>query len=319
MDNIVVFSLTSSKNLTAEIVKYLGIEEGKIDVKHFADGEILIEPGQSVRGKHVFIIQSTCNPVNENLMEVLIALDAVRRASAKEVTCVIPYFGHARQDRKAKPRQPITSRLVADLLQAAGADRVICMDLHATQIQGFFKIPTDNMTAMDMLGQYFRNKNLKDVVVVSPDHGGATRARTLADSIHNAPIAIVDKRRTQPNVAEAMNLVGDVEGKDCIIVDDLVDTGGSLIGCIKILKDHGARDIYCAATHGVFSHNALERIANSEIKEFVVTNTIELTEEQMKAVPNLKVLSVGFMLAKTIEAISTNNPISNVYNLFHEN
>ena len=319
MDNIIVFSLTSSKNLTAEIVKYLGIEEGKIEVKHFADGEILIEPGQSVRGKHVFIIQSTCAPVNENLMEVLIAIDAVRRASAREVTCVIPYYGYARQDRKAKPRQPITSRLVADLLQAAGADRVICLDLHATQIQGFFKIPTDNMTAMDMLGQYFRNKNLTDVVVVSPDHGGATRARLLADCLHNAPIAIVDKRRTQPNVAEAMNLVGDVEGKDCIIVDDLVDTGGSLLGCIKILKDHGAKDVYCAATHGVFSHNALERIANSEIKEFVVTNTIELTEEQMKAVPNLKVLSVGFMLAKTIEAISTNNPISNVYNLFHEN
>lgn len=317
MDNITIFSLTSCKNLTAEIVNYLGIEEGKIEVKHFADGEILIEPGESVRGKHVFIIQSTCGPVNENLMEVLIALDAVRRASAKEVTCVIPYFGYARQDRKAKPRQPITSRLVADLLQAAGADRVVCIDLHATQIQGFFKIPTDNLTAMDLLGQYFRKKKLKDVVIVSPDHGGATRARTLGDNINNAPIAIVDKRRQKPNVAEAMNLIGDVEGKDCIIVDDLVDTGGSLLGCIKILKDHGARDIYCACTHGVFSNNALDRIAQSDIKEFVVTNTIELTEEQIAKVPNLKVLSVGFMLAKTIEAISKNSPISDVYNLFH--
>ena len=318
MDNIIVFSLTSCKNLTAEIVSYLGIEEGKIEVKHFADGEILIEPGESVRGKHVFIIQSTCGPVNENLMEVLIALDAVRRASAKEVTCIIPYFGYARQDRKAKPRQPITSRLVADLLQAAGADRVVCVDLHATQIQGFFKIPTDNLTAMDLLAQYFRKKHLKDVVIVSPDHGGATRARTLGDNINNAPIAIVDKRRQKPNVAEAMNLVGDVEGKDCIIVDDLVDTGGSLLGCIKILKDHGAKDIYCACTHGVFSNNALERIAQSEIKEFVVTNTIELTDEQIAKVPNLKVISVGFMLAKTIEAISLNSPISNVYNFFHE-
>ncbi len=319
MDNIIIFSLTSSKNLTKEIVDILGIEEGKIEVKHFADGEILIEPGESVRGKHVFIVQSTCGPVNENLMEVLIALDAIRRASAKEVTCVIPYFGYARQDRKAKPRQPITSRLVADLLQAAGADRVICVDLHATQIQGFFKIPTDNMTAMELLAQYFRKKKLGNVVVVSPDHGGATRARTLADNINNAPIAIVDKRRQVANVAEAMNLVGDVDGKDCIIVDDLVDTGGSLLGCIKILKDHGARDIYCACTHGVFSNNALERIAQSDIKEFVVTNTIELTEEQKKAVPNLTVLSVGFMLAKTIESIGNNTPVSDVYNLFHDN
>ena len=318
MDNVVVFSLTSSKNLTAEICKYLGINEGKIDVKHFADGEILIEPGESVRGKHVFIIQSTCKPVNENLMELLIALDAVKRASCEEVTCVIPYYGYARQDRKAKPRQPITSRLVADLLQAAGADRVVCIDLHATQIQGFFKIPTDNLTAMDMIGQYFRSRNIPDLVVVSPDHGGAVRARTLADNLYNAPIAIVDKRRQQPNVAEAMNLVGDVNGKNCIIVDDLVDTGGSLMGCIRILKDYGAKDVYCACTHGVFSNNALERIKNSGVKEFVVTNTIELTQEQMDEIPNLKVLSVGFLLAKGIEAISTKKPISDVYTLFHE-
>ena len=316
VEDIVVFSLTSCKNLTAEIVKYLGVEEGKIDVRHFADGEILIEPGQSVRGKHVFIVQSTCSPVNENLMEVLIAADACKRASCKELTIVLPYFGYARQDRKAKPRQPITARLVADLLTVAGADRVVCIDLHATQIQGFFKIPTDNLTAMEMLGQYFRHKNLKDVVVVSPDHGGATRARKLADCLHDAPIAIVDKRRQQANVAEAMNLVGDVDGKDCIIVDDLVDTGGSLISCIDILKEHGARKVYCAATHGVFSHNALERIAASDIEEFVITNTIEHPEERVKNTPNLKVLSVGFLLAKSIEAISNNKPISDVYNLF---
>ena len=315
---IAVFSLTSSKQLTAEICKYLGIPEGKIDVKHFADGEILVELGESVRGKHVFLVQSTCYPVNENLMELLIALDAVKRASCKEVTCVIPYYGYARQDRKARPRQPITAKLVADLLEAAGADRVVCVDLHATQIQGFFKIPTDNMTAMAMLGQYFRNKKIPDVVVVSPDHGGATRARTLADSINNAPIAIVDKRRQKPNVAEAMNLVGDVNGKNCIIVDDLADTGGSLIGCIDILRRNGAKDIYCACTHGVFSNNALERIAASDIKEFVVTNTIERTAEQLKDTPNLTVLSVGFLLAKAIEAIFNYEPISDVYNMFEE-
>ncbi|MBR0229870.1 MAG: ribose-phosphate pyrophosphokinase [Erysipelotrichaceae bacterium] len=317
-EGIAVFSLTSSKKLTAEICKYLGIPEGKIDVKHFADGEILVELGESVRGKHVFLVQSTCLPVNENLMEILIALDAVKRASCKEVTCVIPYYGYARQDRKAKPRQPITAKLVADLLEAAGADRVVCVDLHATQIQGFFKIPTDNLTAMSMLGQYFRNKKIPDVVVVSPDHGGATRARTLADCINNAPIAIVDKRRQKPNVAEAMNLVGDVDGKNCIIVDDLADTGGSLIGCIDILRKHGAKDIYCACTHGVFSNGALERIAASDIKEFVVTNTIERTAEQIKNTPNLTVLSIGFLLAKTISAIYHCNPISDVYDMFED-
>lgn len=318
MDNVTIFSLTSSKKLTEEIVNYLGVKEGKIEVKHFADGEILIEPGESIRGKHVFIVQSTSAPVNENLMEILIALDAVKRASCEEVTCIIPYFGYARQDRKSKPRQPITARLVADLLTSAGADRVVCVDLHATQIQGFFKIPTDNMTAVQMIGQYFRNKNLKDVVVVSPDHGGATRARQLAECLNDAPIAIVDKRRQVANVAEAMNLVGDVDGKDCIIVDDLVDTGGSLLGCIQMLKDNGARDIYCACTHGVFSNNALERIAQSQIKEFVVTNTIERDDETLAKVPNLKILSVGTMMAKSIEAISKRQPISDVYNLFKE-
>ena len=316
MDNVVIFSLTSNKKLTQEIVNILGVEEGKILVNHFADGEILIEPQETVRGKHVFIIQSTCGPVNENLMEVLICLDAVRRASCKEVTCVMPYFGYARQDRKAKPRQPITARLVADLLQAAGADRVVAVDLHASQIQGFFKIPSDNLTAMDLLAQYFRKKKMGEVVVVSPDHGGVTRARKMADGIDDSTIAIVDKRRSQPNVAEAMNLIGDVRGKNCIIVDDLVDTGGSLLGCIKMLKDNGAKDIYCAAVHGVFSNGAIERIATSGVKEFVVTNTIERTPEELKDVPNLVILSVGVLLAKSIEAIAESKPISDVYNIF---
>jgi len=317
MDNVTIFSLTSSKQLTQEICEILGVQEGKINVTHFADGEILVEPQESVRGKHVFIIQSTCGPVNENLMEVLICLDAVKRASCSEVTCVIPYFGYARQDRKSKARQPITSRLVADLLQAAGADRVVCIDLHAMQIQGFFKIPSDNLTAMDMIAQYFRQKNLENVTVVSPDHGGATRARKLADGIHNAPIAIVDKRRTKPNVAEAMNLIGDVDGRDCIIIDDLVDTGGSLLGCIKMLKDHGARDIYCAAVHGVFSNGAIDRINASELKEFVITNTIERPAEAY-AGGKIKALSVGKLLASSILAIAESKPISNVYDLFHD-
>ena len=316
MENVVIFSLTSNKKLTKEIVDILGVKEGEILVTHFADGEILIEPQETVRGKHVFIIQSTCGPVNENLMEVLICLDAVRRASCKEVTCVMPYFGYARQDRKAKPRQPISARLVADLLQAAGADRVVAVDLHASQIQGFFKIPSDNLTAMDLLAQYFRNKKMGEVVVVSPDHGGVTRARKMADGIDDSTIAIVDKRRSQPNVAEAMNLIGNVKGKNCIIVDDLVDTGGSLLGCIKMLKDNGAKDVYCAAVHGVFSNGAIERIANSGVKEFVITNTIERTPEELKDVPNLVILSVGVLLAKSIEAIAHSKPISDVYNIF---
>lgn len=318
MDNITVFSLTSSKELTKEICRILNIEEGKISVNRFADGEILVEPQESVRGKHVFIIQSTCGPVNDHIMELLICLDAVKRASCREVTCVIPYYGYARQDRKARARQPITSRLVADLLQAAGADRVVSVDLHAPQIQGYFKIPSDNLTAVDMIGQYFRNKKMKDVVVVSPDHGGATRARNLANCLGDCSIAIVDKRRNQPNVAEAMNLIGDVNGKDCIIVDDLVDTGGSLLGCINMLKAHGAKDIYCAATHGVFSKGALQKIKESQIKEFVTTDTIERDKEEIEAVGNLKVLSVGLLLAKSIEAVATNKPISNVYGLFHD-
>lgn len=316
MDNIIVFSLSSSKQLTKEIVEILGIEEGKISVAHFADGEILVEPQESVRGKHVFIVQSTCGPVNENLMEVLICLDAVKRASCDEVTCVLPYYGYARQDRKAKPRQPITSRLVADLLTAAGADRVISIDLHATQIQGFFKIPTDNLTSMDMMSQYFRNKHLENVTVVSPDHGGATRARNLADGIPGSTLAIVDKKRSRPNVAEALNIIGDVEGKNCIIIDDLVDTGGSLIGCINILKKNGAKDIYCACTHGVFSRDALQRINDSEVKEFVVTNTIERTPEELAKYPKVKVLSVALLLAKGIEAVACGKPISDVYDLF---
>ena len=318
MENCVIFSLSSNKKLTKEIVDILGVEEGKISVTHFADGEILIEPQETVRGKHVFIIQSTCGPVNENLMEVLICLDAVKRASCREVTCVMPYFGYARQDRKAKARQPITARLVADLLQAAGADRVVAVDLHASQIQGFFNIPNDNLTAMDLLAQYFRQRKLGEVVVVSPDHGGVTRARKLADGIGDAAIAIVDKRRSQPNVAEAMNLIGDVKDKNCIIVDDLVDTGGSLLGCIKILKDHGAKDVYCAAVHGVFSNNAIERIATSGVKEFVITNTIERDPEELKAVPNLKILSVGMLLAKSIEPLAHSKPISDVYDMFHQ-
>ena len=315
LDGIVVFSLTRSKHLAEEICEYLEIEEGSIDVKHFADGEIMVQPNQSVRGKRVFIVQSTCTPVTESLMEILVCVDACKRASAKEINVITPYYGYARQDRKAKPRQPITAKLVADLLQAAGAHRVVTIDLHATQVQGFFNIPTDDLTAMPMLGKYFRDKNLADIVVVSPDHGGTTRARGLANEL-NAPLAIIDKRRPQPNVAIAANVIGDVEGKNVIVVDDICDTAGSLVAACELLREKGANDIYCAITHGIFSGPALERIKNSPIKEMVITNTIEMTDEQLAENEKITVLSIASLLAKLIEAITNNNPVSYVYEIF---
>jgi ribose-phosphate pyrophosphokinase len=318
MKDIVVFALTSSIALADEICVHLGIKRGEISVKHFQDGEIIVEPLESVRGKHVFLVQSTCTPVSETLMEVLIALDACKRASADKVTVVMPYYGYARQDRKARARQPITAKLVADLIQAAGADRVVTLDLHAPQIQGFFNIPTDDLTAVSMLGQYFRTKKFKDeVVVVSPDHGGATRARNLADTLPGSTIAIIDKRRTKPNVAEAMNLIGDVNGKIAIIIDDIVDTGGSLLGGVDMLYRNGAKEVYCACSHGILSGNAVERIHNSAIKELVITNSIPLNEEK-KAEPKIRQISIGYMLAKTIQAIQLHTPVSEMYNMFND-
>jgi ribose-phosphate pyrophosphokinase len=314
----IVFSLTTSIDLADEICGYLGMPRGRCSVKHFADGEIIVEPEESVRGKHVFLIQSTCNPVSESYMEVLVALDALKRASAGEVTVVMPYYGYARQDRKARARQPITAKLMADLLQVAGADRIVTLDLHAPQIQGFFNVPIDDLTAVSMIGQYFRAKHFEDeVVIVSPDHGGATRARRLADSMPGTTIAIIDKRRTKPNVAEAVNLIGDVNDKICIIVDDIIDTGGSLLGGVNMLYEKGAKEVYCACSHGILSGTALERVKNSQIKELVITNSIPLSPEK-RAEPKIKQISIGYMLAKTIEAIHNHTPVSELYNIFND-
>ena len=317
IENAIVFALSSSVELAQEIVEYLGLPMGKISVKHFADGEIMVEPEETVRGRSVYIVQSTCSPVSDRLMEVLIAIDACKRASAGEITVIMPYYGYARQDRKARARQPITAKLVADLLQTAGADRVVTIDLHATQIQGFFNIPIDDLSAVAMIGQYFRSKSLDNVVVVSPDHGGTTRARRLADCL-NTPMAIIDKRRPKPNVAEAMNVIGEVEGKTAIIVDDMADTCGTLIAGVNILKEKGAKEIYFACTHGLLSGPAIERIQNSYIKEMVITNTIPLSEEKKQGTDKITLLSVGYMLAKTIEAIQLKNPVSAVYDLFND-
>lgn len=310
----VVFALTSSTDLAASICKHLGLPLGKIKVEHFADGEILVEPQESVRGRSVFIIQSTCNPVSERLMEVLICIDACKRASAGEINVIMPYYGYARQDRKAKPRQPITAKLVADLLQIAGANRVVNFDLHAAQIQGYFNIPNDDITAVPLLGAYFKSLNIPsdDLVVVSPDHGGVVRARKLAD-ILDTPIAIVDKRRPKPNMVEAQNVIGDVKDKTCIVIDDICDTAGSLVAGCEILKRHGAKDIYTGITHGLFSRDAIERIENSPIKEMVITDTVPLSEENKLKTTKVKVLSVAPILAKTIEAIQTHKPVSDIY------
>lgn len=315
----IVFALSSSVDLAKEIVDFLGLPMGKISVKHFADGEILVEPEETVRGRSVYIVQSTCAPVTERLMEVLVAIDACKRASAGEINIVMPYFGYARQDRKAKARQPITAKLVANLLEAAGADRVITIDLHATQIQGFFNIPIDDLTAIPMLGQYFKSKRFdpENVVVVSPDHGGTTRARKLADTM-GTTIAIIDKRRPRPNVCEAMNVIGDVKGKICIVVDDMCDTAGSLVAGCKILAEHGATEIYAAVSHGIFSKTAVELIEESPIKEMIITNSIPLSPEKKEKSTKIKQLSVAYMLAKTIEAIQTHEPVSDVYDLFND-
>lgn len=317
-DNIAVFGLSANIDLTNEICDHLGLKPGKIAVHHFADGEILIEPLESVRGKHVYIVQSTSTPVSETYMEVLIAIDAFKRASADEITVVMPYYGYARQDRKARARQPITAKLMANLLQTAGADRVVTIDLHAPQIQGFFDIPTDDLTAVAMIGQYYRRKKFEDeVVVVSPDHGGATRARKLSDVIPNSTLAIIDKRRTKPNEAEAVNLIGDVDGKVAIVIDDMVDTAGSLMAGIDLLYHNGAKEVYCACTHGILSGPAVERIENSDIKELLITNTIAQSEEAKK-VEKIKQISVGYMLAKCIEAIQNDQPVSRLFELFND-
>lgn len=309
-NKITVFSLSSSKKLAQDIASILGTKVGDCKVHHFADGEILCEIGESVRGKDVFIVQSTSNPVTENLMEILVLTDALKRASAREITAVIPYFGYARQDRKAKPRQPITSKLVADLLTTAGVNRVVTVDLHAAQIQGFFDIPVDEMQALPLLIKYFRKKKVQDLCVVSPDHGGATRARKMSEAF-DCPIAIIDKRRPKPNVAEVMGIIGNVKGKNCILIDDMIDTAGTITAGVDMLKQKGAKDVYIACTHGVLSGPAVERLSTCAAKEVVITNTIEIPQE--KKFDKLVSVSVAGLLAHTIENIENDLPVSDVF------
>ncbi len=283
-----IFTGNANPDLAREIAAYLGTTVGDSVVNRFNNGEIQVMINESVRGKDIFIVQPTCGPiVNDNVMELLIMADAFKRASANHITAVIPYYGYARQDRKARGREPITAKLMADLLETAGITRVVTIDLHAAQIQGFFNIPFDHMPGGPLLAEYIKEKNLDNMVVVSPDLGGVSRARGFAE-ILNAPMAIIDKRRPEPGVAEVMNLIGNVEGKNCILVDDMVDTAGSLTEGARALKKFGANEIYACCTHPILTDPALSRIAQSDITELVVTNTIPLAPS--KKHPKIKVL-----------------------------
>ncbi|HAC3589419.1 TPA: ribose-phosphate diphosphokinase, partial [Listeria monocytogenes] len=306
-----IFSLNSNRELAEEIAKEVGIELGKSSVTHFSDGEIQINIEESIRGCHVYVIQSTSNPVNQNLMELLIMIDALKRASAATINIVMPYYGYARQDRKARSREPITAKLVANLIETAGATRMITLDMHAPQIQGFFDIPIDHLNAVRLLSDYFSERHLgDDLVVVSPDHGGVTRARKMADRL-KAPIAIIDKRRPRPNVAEVMNIVGNVEGKVCIIIDDIIDTAGTITLAAKALREAGATKVYACCSHPVLSGPAMKRIEESPIEKLVVTNSIALPEE--KWIDKMEQLSVAALLGEAIVRVHENASVSSLF------
>jgi ribose-phosphate pyrophosphokinase len=305
-----MFALNSNRELASELAMLLGCELGKCAVSRFSDGEIQINIEESVRGSEVYIVQSTSQPGNEHIMELLIMIDALKRASAHTINVIMPYYGYARQDRKARSREPITAKLIANLLERAGAHRVITMDLHAPQIQGFFDIPVDQLIGVPILSQYFANKGLDDIVVVAPDNGGVVRARKMASRLH-VPIAFIDKRRPRPNVAEIMNIVGNIEGKNAIIIDDLIDTAGTITLAANGLMEKGAKAVYACCTHPVLSGPAISRIDLSPIKELVVTNTIELPEE--KRISKITSLSVAPLLAEAIDRIHNERSVSPLF------
>ena len=311
-EKIKIFSGNSNRSLAEKICANLGLPLGRANVKNFSDGEIMVEIGENVRGRDTYVVQSTCAPTNNNLMELLIMMDALKRASAATITAVIPYYGYARQDRKVAPRTPITSKLVADLVTTAGADRVVTVDLHAGQIQGFFNIPVDNLYAapviLESLKQRFPENN---IVMVSPDAGGTERARAFAKRL-GCTLAVIDKRRTGPNVAEVMHLIGDVKDKTAIILDDMIDTAGTLTQAAKALKEHGAKSIYACATHGVLSGPAIDRINDSDIEAVVITDTVPLGDKAEKT-SKIKVLTVASLLAEAIRRIHEDESVSSLF------
>lgn len=305
-----MFSLNSNRELAKEMADHLGCKLGKSSITRFSDGEIQIHIEESVRGSEVFLVQSTSDPSNEHIMELLIMIDALKRASAKMIAVVVPYYSYARQDRKAKSREPITAKLIANLLETAGANRMLTMDFHAPQTQGFFDIPVDQLTGIPILGEYFKEKGLEDVVIVAPHNGGVVRARKLA-SMLNAPIALIDRRRPEHDVSEIMNIVGNISGKNAIIIDDLIDTAGTITSGANALMEEGAKAVYACCTHPVFSGKALERIESSSIKELVVTNTIALPEE--KVIDKITVLSVAPLMAEAIDRIHNLKAVSPLF------
>lgn len=307
-----IFTCNSNPKLAQQIADYIGVPLGDSVTKQFSDGEIQINLSESVRGCDVYVVQSTCDPVNDNLMELLVMVDALKRASAKSINVVIPYYGYARQDRKARSRDPITAKLVANLIETAGAHRVITMDLHATQIQGFFDIPVDHMLGVPILAQYFRSKKMQDVVVVSPDHGGVVRARKLADFL-NAPLAIIDKRRPEPNVSEVMNIIGDIKGKTAIIIDDIIDTAGTIVLGANALVEAGVKEVFACCTHAVLSGPAMQRLEDSPFKEVVITDTIPVKHENPTS--KLRTLSVAPLLGEAIIRVHEELSISKLFEI----
>nr|WP_298614118.1 ribose-phosphate pyrophosphokinase [uncultured Thermosynechococcus sp.] len=306
-----LFSGSANTALAQEIARYLGIDLGPMVRKRFADGELYVQIQESIRGCDVYLIQPCCRPVNDHLMELLIMVDACRRASARQVTAVIPYYGYARADRKTAGRESITAKLVANLITQAGASRVLAMDLHSAQIQGYFDIPVDHVYASPVLLDYLRSKNLEDIVVVSPDVGGVARARAFANKLDDAPLAIIDKRRQAHNVAEVMNVVGDVKGKTAVLVDDMIDTAGTILEGARVLRREGAKEVYACATHAVFSPPAIERLQGGDFEEVIVTNTIPVPENQR--FPQLTVLSVASILGETIWRIHEDSSVSSMF------
>jgi ribose-phosphate pyrophosphokinase len=310
-DKFKIFCGTANEALTDEICHFLGLERGKATVTRFSDGEVYIQVMENVRGADVFVVQPTCFPVDEHLMELLLLVDALKRASARRITTVIPYYGYARQDRKDKPRVPVSSKLIADLLTTAGAHRALVVDLHAPQIQGFFNIPVDHLFASPVLVDYFKKMQLPNLTVVSPDAGGVERARFFAKKV-DAALAIVDKRRTDMNVAEVMHVIGDVRGRTCLIIDDIIDTAGTLVKTADALMSAGASKVYACASHPVLSGPAIERISKSQLEQVIVTNTIPLTGAA-KSEPKIKVLSIAGLLGRAIQSIHEETSVSSLF------
>ncbi len=308
---LTIFSGNANRELAQSICRYVDTPLGDAEVTRFADGEIYVEIKENVRGVNCFVVQPTCSPVNDNLMELLVMIDALKRASAGTIVAVIPYFGYARQDRKSKPRTPISARLVADLLTAAGVDRVLAIDLHAGQIQGFFSIPVDHLYGMPVLMEYMRSRFTSDAVIVSPDAGGVERARAYSKRL-GASLAIIDKRRPAPNVSEVVNIIGDVRGRDAIIVDDMVDTAGTLCAAAQAVMDQGARAVFACASHGVLSNPALDRIMASPLKELIITDTVT-PRVAVKECPKIRILSVARLLGEAVKRIHHGDSISSLF------